>query len=147
MLNKLIATFCAWALAPLSMLFLAYLPLFLYRYANGGSQGIDDFKIMAFLLLVSYTITAVVGLLTHLALLYWRKDTVTNYTLIGGAVVLMWNILVLIIDGVPQSGFSQGQIGWFLVLMSHGLVVATSFAVIYKKVYGLLTSPKINWGY
>jgi len=146
MLSKLIATFCAWVLAPLSMLFLLYIPVYLYWYLNGDNQGSDDFKIMAFILMVSYIITAVVGLTTHAALLYWRKDTIKNYALIGGGVVLFYNMLVVIIDGVPQSGFSQAQLGWFFVLMSHSLVVATSFAIIYKNVYGLLTKPQTNLG-
>jgi len=142
MFNKIIATFCAWMLAPLSMFFLMYLPLSLYMYVNDDVYRSENFAIIGFVLLVSYTITLIVGLPTHAALLYRRKDRVINYTLAGGTATLLWSLLVLLADGIPTSGFRQDQIIWFLVLMTHGLVVSTSFAIIYEKVYALLTQPK-----
>ena len=144
MINKLIATFCAWALAPLSMLFVMYLPVTLYIYFNEYIYRPDSFAMIGFILLVSYAITVIVGLPTHAVLQHLRKDKVSNYTLVGGTAILLWCALVLVSDGIPSKGFSQSQIIWFLVLMAHGLLVSTSFALTYKKVYALLTKPKPN---
>lgn len=142
MFNKIIATFCAWTLAPLSMLFLMYLPFSLHMYVNDDVYRSDNIAIIGFVLLVSYTITLIVGLPTHAVLLYRRKDRVINYTLAGGTAILLWSLLVLLVDGIPTNGFRQDQIIWFLVLMAHGLVVSTSFAISYEKVYALLKQTK-----
>ena len=142
MFNKIIATFCAWTLAPLSMLFLMYLPFSLHMYVNDDVYRSDNIAIIGFVLLVSYTITLIVGLPTHAVLLYRRKDRVINYTLAGGTAILLWSLLVLLVDGIPTNGFRQDQIIWFLVLMAHGLVVSSSFAISYEKVYALLKQTK-----
>ncbi len=145
MLSKLLATFFAWALAPLSMLFLMYLPFYFYTYINGYT-GTNDFRAMAHLLWVSYVITAIVGLTTHAALLIWRKDRVRNYALVGFAAVVIWYVLVIITDGFPKHGIEAEHVNWFLMLSVHGVIVATSFAIIYKKVYRFITRLKTTLG-
>lgn len=131
-MNKVGATFLAWAIAPVAALVTTtvvelhdadFSTLSLQKLAPG----------FFYISLYAYIITSLVGLPTHLFLLNRRKTQVTNYALVGAMSMIVVTAGIAWAIGYQPARWTLEGLKVTAFFALNGLVVATVFGWIYHK--------------
>lgn len=130
--HKLVASMCAWAIAPGSVVIVLYVLLMLYLdrahgYTEFTWNGIAPFFI------ISYAVSTVIGLPIHAGFVVAKMATIRNYTAAGTLIILLAFLYIQFSEGVPNKLPDLEILAVLAVFIVHGAATAACFGWIYNR--------------